>query len=132
MGGLGPCAAAADACAAGWAPCLSNFAVPALSADGLRARMTAQACAAGDAGRWLAAMSHANCAACTAGPTSADLGCAATGCGAEAIACGSGAIAAGCKSALWTNATLIYGDNQQAGCGFIGPTDGDGVLCCKV
>ena len=131
-GSLGPCAAAADACGAGWAPCLSDFTVQSLSADGFREHMTAHACATGDSGRWLAAMSHANCAECTAGPTSADIGCAASGCGSEAIACGSGAIPAGCKSELWPNATLIYGDNQQSGCGAIGPADGDGVLCCKV
>ena len=130
-GALGPCAAAADACAAGWAPCLSNFAVPALSADGFRARMSAADCAAGDAGRFVAAMSHANCAACGAGPTSADFGCAATGCGSEALCCGADCVMAGCKSGLFANDTRIFGADQAHGCGNMLPKNADGVLCCK-
>jgi len=131
-GALGPCAAAADACAAGWRPCLSDFSVPALSAAGFRAAMGAAACAAGDAGRFVAASSHANCSSCAAGPTSVDFGCLATGCGAESLCCGMGCVPAGCKSGLYPNATLIFGGDQQHGCGNVATRNQDGVLCCKL
>jgi hypothetical protein len=131
-GGAVPCAAPADACAAGWAPCLSDAVVPGLSLAGLRAALSAGACSAGDAGRYIAAMSHADCAKCPAAPLpgSADLGCQATGCGAEAVCCGAGCVLAGCKSSVYANATTIY-DGQSHGCGSVSPANQDGVLCCK-
>ena len=130
-GGGVPCGAPADACAPGWEPCLGDFAVPALSADGFRGVMTAANCSAGDAGRWLAAMSHADCTSCAASsPPTKDLACRSTGCGSEAICCGSGCVLAGCKSGLFPNRTTIY-DDQAHGCGNVAPTIADGVLCCK-
>ncbi len=132
-GGAGgaPCGAPADACAAGWRPCLSDFSVPALSAAGLRAAMTEGACAAGDGGRFLTAMSHADCQQCGAGPSAEDKGCRPMGCGSEAICCGAGCVLASCPSGLFANATTIY-DNQAHGCGFVAPSVADGVLCCYV
>ena len=131
-GGAGaPCAAPADACAQGWEPCLGDFSVPALSGDGFRAVMTAANCSAGDSGRFIAAMSHADCAHCAATPTSKDITCKALGCGAEAVCCGSACVLAGCKTGVYPNATTIY-DDQSHGCGFVAPGVADGVLCCKV
>lgn len=125
-GTLGSCAAAADACAEGWRVCLSDH-----DYDGFRAAMPLDACG-GDAGRFVAASSHANCSACDAGPTHTDLGCAKRGCGAEALCCGSGCTLAGCKSGLYPNATLIFGGDQEHGCGNVATNNQDGVLCCKI
>ena len=111
---------------------MSDFSVPALSSAGFRASMPAATCAAGDVGRFVAAMSHADCSDCGAGPSAADFGCAATGCGAEALCCGSSCVPAGCKSGLYPNATLIFGADQAHGCGNFAPRNADGVLCCKV
>ncbi len=129
--GSAPCASPADACAAGWRPCLSDFSVPALSAAGFRASMGAAACAAGGGGRFLAAMSHADCRDCGAAPSGEDKGCQPAGCGSEAICCGTGCVPAACPSGLFLNATKIY-DNQAHGCGNVAPVVADGVLCCKV
>lgn len=136
-GALGACAAPADACAPGWALCLSDFSKPALSADGLRAAMTADQCASDDGGRYLAAMSHGNPAwappggQCPADPSNNDNSCQATGWGSEAVCCGSGCVLAGCANDIYRGATLIY-DNQKEGCGNVGDDDFDGFLCCKL
>lgn len=107
-GGIGQkCVAAADACAVGWQPCLSDFTVPALTADAFRAAMTASSCASDEPGRYIAAMSHADCTKCPNSPSNIDIGCKPTGCGAEAICCGLGCVPAGCKSDIYPNATLI-------------------------
>ncbi len=129
-GVLGQCAAPADACAAGWALCLSNFSDAALGADGFRANMAPETCATGALGRFIAAMSHANCPTCPNAPTSADAGCQATGCGSEAICCGSGCVLAGCGN-LWQNGTSIY-VNEAHGCGNVVDSVANGVLCCKL
>ena len=131
--GSGPCAAPADACAPGWRPCLSDFTVPALSLTGFRAVMTPQNCsgAGGDTGRFIAAMSHADCTQCPTTQGTVDVTCKAQGCGAEAVCCGSGCVLAGCKSTVFTNQTTIY-DDQNHGCGAVSPMVADGVLCCKV
>ena len=130
-GALGPCAAAADACAAGWLPCLSDFSKSSLSADGFRANMSQIECVTGGPGRFVAAMSHADCTKCPNAPSSADMGCKATGCGAEAICCGTECVLAGCDSDVWEKATYIY-DDQTHGCGNAAASVADGVLCCKV
>ena len=89
-----------------------------------------------DAGRYLAAASHANAAwappggTCPSSPSDGDNECRATGWGTEAICCGSECVLAGCANYLWTDATLIY-DNQQEGCGAVKDVL-SGVLCCKV
>jgi len=135
-GALGPCAAPADACAAGWAPCLSDVATPGLSPAGLRAGMSAAECANGDGGKYLAAMSHANAAWAPPGgtcPTTTSDGdnlCRATGWGTEAICCGSGCVLAGCANDIYLGATLIY-DDQAEGCGNVRDVL-TGVLCCKI
>jgi hypothetical protein len=129
-GALGPCATPADACAPGWALCLSDFAVPALSADGFRSRLGAAACGGGAGGRFVAAMSHAG-AACLDAPSAVDFGCNPTGFGAEAICCGAGCVRAGCVNDFYANATTIY-DDQRHGCGNADAAVADGVLCCKL
>jgi formylglycine-generating enzyme required for sulfatase activity len=133
---LGPCAAPADACGPGWAPCLSDFSTPALSAAGLRAAISADECANGDGGKYLAAMSHANSAwappggSCPAGTSDGDNLCRPTGWGTEAICCGSDCVLAGCANDLFVGKTMIY-DDQQEGCGNVLDVM-TGVLCCKV
>ena len=135
-GVLGPCAAPADACAPGWRVCLSDFSSAPLSADGFRARMTADQCASEDGGRYLGAMSHGNPAwappggSCPASPNSGDNGCQGTGWGSEAVCCGAGCVLAGCANDLWAGKTLIY-DDQKHGCGNVFGVS-DGFLCCKV
>lgn len=132
-GGVGgeACASPADACAPGWRPCLSDFSVPALSVVGFRAVMSVENCTGGDSGRFIGAMSHADCTQCTTPNPATDITCKATGCGAEAVCCGSGCVLAGCKNAIFPNRTTIY-DDQQHGCGAVAPSVADGVLCCKV
>jgi iron(II)-dependent oxidoreductase len=135
-GELGPCAAPADACAPGWKICLSDFTNPSLSADGFRARLTADQCASEDGGKYIAAMSHGNPAwappggSCPTTPNSGDNNCQSTGWGSEAICCGSSCVLAGCANDLWTGKTLIY-DDQKHGCGNVFGVS-DGFLCCKV
>ena len=113
--------------------------MPGLSADGLRAGMSAAACSGGDAGRYVAAMSHAQLAwqglppaSCPAAQTNDDNGCAVAGWGSEPVCCGSGCVLAGCPNDIYFGRTTIY-DNQAAGCGNVGAeSDVDGFLCCKV
>jgi gamma-glutamyl hercynylcysteine S-oxide synthase len=134
-GELGPCNAPSDACAPGWRLCLSDFTNPSLSADGFRARMTAEQCASDDGGKYIAAMSHgdptwAPPGSCPSSPNSNDNGCQSTGWGSEAICCGSECVLAGCANDLWVDKTLIY-DDQKHGCGNVFSVS-DGFLCCKL
>lgn len=133
-GVLGACAAPADACAPGWALCISDFSKASLSADGFRARMSASECASsGDGGKYIAAMSHTDCnpnQVCPTSPYTADAGCTATGWGSEALCCGADCVPAGCPDGLYPSATTIY-DNQEEGCGSVRDVM-TGFLCCKV
>jgi hypothetical protein len=132
------CAVPADACAPGWALCLSNASVPALSPAGFRAGLSAADCAGADPRRFIAAMQHANPAweslppkPCPTAPSDEDNGCAADGWGAEPICCGEGCVVPSCPNDLWMGATRIH-VGENAGCGSVPGGWVDGVLCCKM
>lgn len=139
-GSLGPCATPADACAPGWALCLSNASQPGLDLAGFRAGMSAATCAGGDVRRYAAAMSHAipawsnlPPAPCPAAPLPAqgDNGCAADGWGAEPVCCGGGCSLPSCPNSVWVDGTHIHVDMAE-GCGAVSTDYVDGVLCCKM
>lgn len=138
--GIGPCESPADACAPGWALCLSNFSAPGLSSNGFRDSIDADGCANGDPRRFVAAMSHANPAwsnlppaPCPPSPQTVDNGCNADGWGAEPVCCGAGCSVPSCPNDLWMGGTRIH-IGEGEGCGSIDGSSGfvDGVLCCKV
>ena len=139
-----PCAAPADACAPGWALCLSYNASSKSGGDtnasAFRAGITAAACAAAteDPRVFVAAMSHARPewsslppAPCPPAPIDDDNGCAASGSwGGEPVCCGAGCGVPSCPNALWMGGTRIHAREGEA-CGALTSDWADGVLCCR-
>lgn len=136
-GALGPCAAPADACAAGWELCLG----PASGGvAAFRGGITAAACAAvgADPRVFVAAMSHARPdwaplppAPCPPAPVVDDNGCAAPGgWGSEPVCCGGGCATPSCPNAVWPRGTRIHVGVGEA-CGGLTSDFADGVLCCR-
>jgi hypothetical protein len=137
-GSSGPCAVPADACAPGWAPCLTNdTAGGSISPAGFRSAITADACAAGDPRRFISAMSHAIPAwsnlppgPCPTAPQDGDNGCAADGWGAEPVCCGASCQVPSCPNDIWVGGTRIH-VGEGEGCGAVSGGWADGVLCCR-
>jgi len=135
----GVCAVPADACAPGWALCLSDFAKSNLT--GFRAGISASQCAAvnADPRKFVAAMSHARAewaslppAPCPPAPVDDDNGCAVKGTwGSEPVCCGGACTTPSCPNAVWVGATHIHID-EDASCDALAGGVADGVLCCKV
>jgi hypothetical protein len=125
--GVGPCAAPADACAAGWHVCGESGSVAELRA------LSADACATGGKGAFFGAMSTcaSQSATCTYDLTSAaNYACYPTSLGcASPVCCGTncGALG-GCTGGIWPGWT----HSGTGACGaFAGSNVGNGVLCCK-
>ena len=124
----------------GWAPCLSHG-HRWLDTDSFLQSITAEQCASGAKGAFVAAESHA-----PPGDTcpnvanhSQDNGCkAAGGYGGEPLCCGDGCGVPSCSNALWPAQTrALFGPATGAGtCGAMESNDQSGVLhgilCCKV
>lgn len=135
-GGARRCAAPADACAAGWAICLSDPASAALSQAAFRAAVSPERCATGFDGALVAAMSSGrNGPPCPNTPPPCDLGCSVPEVwGSEPVCCGTACRLPSCPSAVWSNATrIMFGKDpgMPHSCGSIASTWVQGVLCCK-
>lgn len=140
-GKLGTCTAPADACAEGWALCLSSNSSGGAGLAGFRAGLTAAACAATetDPRKFVAAMSHARPewsglppAPCPPAPVSTDNGCAPPGTwGGEAVCCGGACEVPSCPNSIWLGQTRIHIDEGNS-CGGMAGGVADGVLCCKL
>lgn len=137
-GGVTPCASPADACAPGWAVCLSNLTVSPLSLPSFRNAITADQCGAADPRRFVGGMQHADPAweslppqPCPPTPQDTDNGCSSSGWGAEPVCCGVGCLVPSCPNDVWPAATRIHAGEGE-GCGSVSSNWVDGVLCCKV
>jgi len=140
-GKLGKCTTSpADACAPGWAICLSFNGSAATTLDGFRAGIGKVACAAEatDPRKFVAAMSHARAAwsslppaPCPPAPVSDDNGCVGEGWGAEPVCCGGACVEPSCPNSVWSGGTRIHID-ENAACAALAGGVADGVLCCKV
>ena len=132
-GGAVPCAAPADACAAGWRLCL-GYTEGGDTAAALTAAVSASECASGAAGAFVAAMSSARRAPCPATPPTCDMGCDSDGYGAEPVCCGTRCEVPSCSGGIWpspgTRIMMGAGADHRA-CGDLSGGFVDGVLCCK-
>ena len=141
-GRLGPCTSPADACAPGWALCLSHA-----NASGSESRadvasflkgMGPQLCREGDPRMFLAAMQHADPAwsalppsPCPPAPQEGDNGCRPAGWGSEPICCGGACTVPSCGNDLWMDQTRIH-IGESEGCGAVSANYASGILCCKL
>lgn len=122
---LGPCAAPADACAAGWHICATSGDVTELlviSGAGCRSLM----------GRFVAAASHCAVSDPACGyPAAGQFTCPSAGLDCtQPICCGSGCDSPACIDGVWPGDTH---ENASDGppCGALPASTVDGVLCCK-
>lgn len=123
-----PCAAPADACAAGWHVC---------GVDGLVAELrqvSAEQCSNAGGGRYSAAISHCSTQseACTHddGPT-ANYQCFSEGWCSEPVCCGRDCGEFGaCRDGVWPEQTHIP-VGQDQGCASMNSQRAGGVLCCR-
>jgi hypothetical protein len=123
----GLCAAAADACAAGWHLCGDSGAVSDLL------RVTPDQCEHAGGGRFVAAMSHCKTqSGCVYEPAqTASYACFTDGWCSEPVCCGNDCGQFGvCADGVWPAKTHIPVGTDQ-GCGKIGSSRARGVLCCK-
>ena len=125
--GLGPCAAPADLCAAGWHVCGSGGAVADLR------QVSPEACEQAGGGRFVAGISHCQDQhGCTVDPRpQANYACYPTGWCSQPVCCGRDCGEFGpCRDGVWPQQTHIpFGQNQ--GCGSTESRRASGVLCCR-
>ena len=123
---LGPCAAPADACSAGWHLCGASGAL-----DEVR-RVSAQDCASAGNGRFAAAISHCSSQeGCNYNESlDAHYACFDAGWCSEPVCCGNHCGTGMCPSGVWADSTHIS-DGPGQGCGNTLGERAGGVLCCR-
>eukprot|EP00912_Choanoflagellata_sp_UC4_P000323 UC4_evm4s197 len=135
------CKAPSDACALGWAPCLSHQ-YPGTDTETFISKVSPTTCAE-VSGSFVAAMSHApqSVVSCPSKVNySNDNGCSAVKkYGSEPICCGSDCGIPSCSNALWSGKTrALFGSLRGAGsCGSLNVLRDPqyrlrGILCCRI